>query len=93
MGSQGIMGDEVQTSQPRLDVIVLGTGPIDRVDIIRNGEVTHRERPRQDAAESRFRWEDPAPPKGKSPSYYYARVLQKDGQMAWASPIWVRVGN
>jgi len=22
-------------------------------------------------------------------SYYYVRVQQEDGQMAWASPIWV----
>jgi len=93
VGAQGIMGDEVRTSQPRLDVIVLGTGPIDRVEVIRNGEVSHTERPKQDAAESRFHWEDPAPRKGETPSYYYVRVLQKDGQMAWASPIWVRVGN
>jgi hypothetical protein len=23
------------------------------------------------------------------PSYYYVRVLQADGQLAWSSPIWV----
>jgi hypothetical protein len=22
-------------------------------------------------------------------NYYYVRVIQKDGQMAWSSPIWV----
>jgi hypothetical protein len=38
-------------------------------------------------------WEDPAPRKGEAPSYYYVRVVQKDGQMAWASPIWVQVGK
>jgi hypothetical protein len=92
-GAQGIMGDELTTSQPRLDVVVLGTGPLDRVEVIRNGEVSHTERPKLEAAESRFRWEDPAPRKGEMPSYYYVRVIQKDGQMAWASPIWVRVGN
>jgi hypothetical protein len=93
MGSLGIMGDEIRTSQPRLNVVVLGTGPIDRVEIIRNGEVCHTERPLHGAAESRFHWEDPAPRKGETPSYYYARVLQKDGQMAWASPIWVWTAN
>jgi hypothetical protein len=93
MGSRGIMGDEVRTSQPRLDVTVLGTGPIDRVEVIRNGEVSHTEPPDHGVAESHFHWEDPAPRKGETPSYYYVRVIQKDGQMAWASPIWVRVGN
>jgi hypothetical protein len=73
-------------------VVVLGTGSIDQVDIIRNGEVVHTERPGK--AEARFRWEDPAPVRGRDkPSYYYVRVQQKDGQMAWASPIWVHVGD
>ena len=31
--------------------------------------------------------------KGEKASYYYVRVIQKDGQMAWASPIWVHVGE
>src|SRR5262249_39375199 len=89
----GIMGDEVRTPRPRLDVVVLGTGPVERVDVVRNGAVVHTVRPEQDAAEARFRWEDPAPVKGEKASYYYVRVLQKDKQMAWASSIWVQAGN
>jgi hypothetical protein len=91
MGSLGIMGDEVRTDRPRLDVVVLGTGLIDRVEVLRNGEVAHTEAGK--GAEARFGWEDPAPVKGEKPSYYYVRVVQKDGQMAWASPIWVHVGG
>jgi hypothetical protein len=92
MGNLGIMGDEVRTGAPRLDVVVLGTGPIDQVDVIRNGEVLHTERPGK--AEARFRWDDPAPLRQREkPSYYYVRVQQKDGQMAWASPIWAHVGD
>jgi hypothetical protein len=93
MGSLGIMGDEVHTSQPRLDVVVLGTDLIDRVEVICNGKVCHTERPNPSAVESRFHWEDPAPRKGETASYYYVRVVQKNAQMAWASPIWVRVGG
>jgi hypothetical protein len=93
MGERAIMGDEVRTDQPQLDVVVLGTGPIDRVDVIRNGETVHSERPTKDPATVRFRWRDPAPPKGDKPLYYYVRAVQKDGQLAWASPIWVRGGN
>jgi hypothetical protein len=93
IGSLGIMGDEVRTGRPALDVIVLGTGPIDRVEVIRNGTVAHTARPGQEATESRFHWEDPSPRRGEKPSYYYVRVVQKDGQMAWASPIWVHVGK
>jgi hypothetical protein len=88
MGALGMMGDEVTTAKPGLDVVVLGTGPIDRVDIIRNGEVVHTEKPTKD--EARFHWDDPAPPKDDKVSYYYVRVVQKDQQMAWGSPIWVK---
>jgi hypothetical protein len=93
MGTQGIMGDEVRTDRPRLDVLVLGTGPIDKVEVLRNGEVLHTARPEKEPEEVKFRWEDPKPPKGAKTNYYYVRVIQKDGQLAWGSPIWVQVGD
>ena len=51
MGALGIMGDEVRTDKPELDVMVLGTGPLDRVEVLRDGEVVHT----RDAGESRGR--------------------------------------
>jgi len=93
MGALGIMGDEVRTDKPELDVTALGTGPIERVDVLRDGEVVYSESPAKGAAEARFHWDDPKPKKGDKAVYYYVRVLQKDGQAAWASPIWVRAGN
>jgi hypothetical protein len=90
MGALGIMGDEVRTDQPSLDVVVLGTGPIERVEVLRNGEVLATKQTTPNAAEARFHWDDPAPKKGTKPSWYYVRVLQRDGQMAWSSPIWVK---
>ncbi len=47
IGSGGIMGDEVRTSQPRLDVVALGTGPIDRVEVIRTGKTGPRAKERR----------------------------------------------
>jgi hypothetical protein len=85
-----IMGDEVRTDKPTLDVVVLGTGPLDRVDVLRDGEVVHTHRPDKDSEEAKFHWDDAAPKKGDKASYFYVRVVQKNGQMAWASPIWVR---
>jgi hypothetical protein len=70
---------------------VLGTGAIEHVDVIRNGKVEHAAKPDKDGDQVRFRWDDPAPVKGAKASYYYVRVVQKDGQMAWSSPIWVQV--
>jgi hypothetical protein len=88
-----LMGDEVRTGKPSLDVIVLGTGLLDRVEVLRDGELLHTHRPKADSAEARFHWDDPAPKKGEKASYYYVRVIQKDRQMAWASPIWVKGEN
>jgi hypothetical protein len=85
-----MMGDEVRTARPALDVVVLGTNPLDRVDVLRDGEVVHSHRPEKESEEAKFHWEDAAPKQGDKASYYYVRVVQKDGQMAWASPIWVR---
>jgi hypothetical protein len=91
LGALGIMGDQVRTAKPALDVVVLGTGPIERVEVLRDGAVVHTDKPSKDGA--RFHWEDPAPRKRANPTHYYVRVLQKDGQMAWSSPIWVRAGG
>jgi hypothetical protein len=91
MAPAAIMGDEVQTSRPRLQVVVIGTGPIERVEILRDGEVAHVQRAGDKAEEARFVWEDAAPPRTAGANYYYVRVTQKDGQMAWSSPIWARV--
>ena len=88
-GQLGIMGDEIATNDPRFDVTVIGTAPLDYVDIIRNGKVVHTARPEKEDEKLTFTWQDPSPEKGKT-SYYYARVVQKNKQMAWASPIWVK---
>lgn len=85
-----LMGDIVNLSgQPTLKVSVQGTAPIKQVDFIQNNKYIYRS----------------APPQGKrAPAkyevtyatsiqpgdyYYYVRVEQDDGQLAWSSPIWV----
>jgi hypothetical protein len=85
-----MMGDEVRIGKPSLDVVVLGTSPLDRVEVLRDGEVVHTHRPEKGGEEAKFHWEDAQPKKDGRVSYYYVRVVQKDRQMAWSSPIWVR---
>ncbi len=60
---------------------------IDVIEIIRNGEVVLAQE--VEGVFAQFLVEDPEPPRGES--WYYARVLQKDGNMAWSSPVWVTV--
>ncbi len=79
-----LMGDEVRTDRPALNVIVLGTAPLAKVEILRDSQTVHTQP--TDGEEIRFQWRDPNPPRQ---AYYYVRVAQTDGNMAWSSPIWV----
>jgi len=60
---------------------------IDKVEIMRNGVPIFRKK--GEGVFEQFLLEDPEPLKGCS--WYLARVLQKDGGMAWSSPVWVTV--
>ena len=81
-----IMGEECPAGTPPvLSVKVRATGPIERIDIVRDQQIIYSHKPKGTTAEFTFR--DLKPPSGAT--YYYARVLQKDTNIAWSSPIWV----
>ena len=42
-----------------------------------------------DSAEAGFVYQDQDTPPAKQASFYYVRVEQRDGQLAWSSPVWV----
>jgi hypothetical protein len=77
----------------RISVRFLGTAPVQRIDVIRNNKVVHT------TGQAEFVWEDTTPlgdalmPAAKYCDrpfcFYYVRVVQADGQAAWASPIWI----
>ncbi len=84
------MGEEFATDRPpRLDVRVIGTGPIARIDIIKDNTFVYTAHP--DVEEISFSYTDRSIEPGTH--YYYVRVIQADDNMAWASPIWVRFGE
>ncbi len=75
---------------------VCGTAPIKEVQIIRNGQLFHTFFPNN--AHFEFAHDDPeelakialnSPDERPPFSYYYLRVIQEDGHMAFSSPIWV----
>lgn len=79
-----------------ISVFAVGTAPLRTVDIIRNGEVLHTETIDGDSVE--FSYDDMTDlrkvclAKGIGEhkfSYYYIRVTQEDGHVAWSSPIWI----
>jgi hypothetical protein len=81
-----IQGDVFTASRaPRLVVRIKGTGTLDRVDLVKNNKVILSRSP--GTADFDLSYQDSDTQPGES--YYYVRVIQKDGQMAWSSPIWV----
>jgi hypothetical protein len=81
-----IMGDIVKSAgPPKLAVRIEGTAPIKTIDVIKNNTYIHQLKPNQQIA--KFEYVDNASAPGES--YYYVRVEQTDGQLAWSSPIWV----
>src|SRR5262249_29834792 len=81
-----LTGDEFKTNQaPALQLAVMGTGPLARIDIIKDSEVVESLQPGK--PEYRGTWTDPKPEAGAH--YYYIRVQQNDGELAWSSPLWI----
>ena len=78
------MGEEgAASANARLRVKVAGTDRIESVVIVKTNEEAHTVNPESEDAD--FTWEDPDPGPG---NWYYVRVTQADGHLAWSSPIW-----
>lgn len=84
------MGEEFDlNSPPVIRVRLAGTGPFAKVHIIRDGVEVYTKSP--GAKEVNFEWRDEAPPAKGTTSYYYVRGEQADGQLVWASPMWIHL--
>ncbi len=98
------MGDEIEASaSPELadartiEGFIAGEAKLAQVEVVRNNEVVHSFRP--ESSETTFEWTDEEPLEGLALTpcdegepefvFYYLRVLQSDGEMAWASPVWL----
>lgn len=71
---------------PRLEVRVEGTALVEKVEVVKNNKFVYANKPKKSSSVT-FSWEDTDSKPGQS--YYYVRVLQADGQMAWSSPMWI----
>lgn len=73
----------------RISVLVAGTAPIEKVEVLRNNHTVYLHS--GSGTLEKFEWKDesggkPLPFWGE---FYYIRVTQIDGEMAWSSPIWL----
>jgi hypothetical protein len=86
-----LMGDEFTADGPvRLKILVHGTRPIARLDIIKDFVYAYSTEPNKPRVE--LQWTDSET--NRAPlSWYYVRAIQDDGELAWGSPFWVHRGG
>ena len=81
------MGSEIRAdAAPQIAIEVVGTEPIERIEIKRDCAIVHIHEP--DGELARFTWSDPDFDAGQ-PCFYYVRIVQTDGEEAISSPVWV----
>ena len=89
-GRSYMMGDSfTAAAPPKLSVRITGTDKISKIEIIKDGQFAYTTQPEGNTAQFTFVDKNP----GKGVSYYYVRVIQRDRNMAWSSPIWVNYGK
>ena len=81
------MGEEYTAAgMPKLHMKAIGTDLVTQVDLIRNNEFLYTQHPGR--KEFEYEYVDRAPKPGVN--WYYVRLIQQDGNLAWSSPVWVR---
>ena len=87
-----VLGRIFETAdKPTMTVRVRGTAPLRAVTIVRNEMNIRRVAPKTATTDLDITFTDEEPIKGVN--RYYVRVEQVDGNMGWASPVWVTYGN
>lgn len=97
MGTDAAVGNNEALLRSRpIEIEVHAEERIATVEIVRNNQVVYSRRPAAPDAEIRWHDDEPLeqvvirPRTGRPPfAFYYVRITQADGEMAWASPIWL----
>jgi hypothetical protein len=83
------MGERVAMDEaPRFQVHVRGTAPLERVELLRDGELERAWTFGGEELEAALDHE--SAPVAAGESFFHVRVLQAGGGRAWGSPIWIR---
>jgi hypothetical protein len=83
-----LMGDAFETAQrPTLTIHVHGTAPVAKLHIIKDNKYVYSTQPNTPGVKE-LRYTDMEAKAGAT-SYYYVRIEQADGNLAWGSPMWI----
>ena len=89
--NDAFMGEEVALDDPNLRksvrIQIAGTAPLAQVCVVKNNQVMYETSGPQGSLAAEYI--DRSRTAGTDS--YYLRVVQEDGEMAWASPVWVSV--
>jgi len=84
------MESEIKTDRVKkrnLKITVVGTKPIKTAEIIRNNRLIHIHKGKGEIEE--IEYQDRESIEFENLVWYYVRIVQVDGEMAWSSPIWI----
>lgn len=86
-GKTYIQGDELASaSMPELRAHIVAAGPLKNVVVVRDNQYIYTTQPQGTSFDLDYTERSLMP----GEHYYYIRVEQKDHNMAWSSPIWIR---
>ncbi len=86
-GKEYMMGDDfISNEPPTVKIKLVGTQPFAKVTLVKDDVEHVLGEPNK--AEVEFTWTDKEAKAGKE-SYYYVRGEQTDGELVWASPMWI----
>jgi hypothetical protein len=86
-GRRHLMGEEfAMHGAPKLHARIIGTDEIMQIDLIRDNQFLYTQKP--GTKDVTFEYADNSPKPGES--YYYIRVMQRDHNLAWSSPVWIK---
>ncbi len=81
------MGDDFRAAEKqKIRVKAIGTGEIEKVRLIRDAQFIYEISPGKKQVDFEYLDTDAGP----GEHWYYVRVEQANGELAWSSPIWVR---
>lgn len=83
----GVVQKEADCREVKVEVKVAGTAPLEKVEVVRDNQVVYTHFP--DSWSTKFIWRDSST-LSTLQTFYYLRVSQVDGEMAWSSPVWIK---